>query len=276
MSNNNNPGVPGWGAPPPQQHPYNPMQQPQAPHPQYQQRPAGQQMPPQQMPPQQQYNPRQPQVAPQMPPQPQQQQYSPRPPQAGQVPPQVPPQQPPQQYQQRPQPPQPQLAPPQTAPIVPPQQQVPATTTITPPPSGGLAAPVAPAPTSGQTAPIPAAPNTATVSPVQTNKESKPREPRDEAANKVLVTRMADEETEDGRIRNREAMAKIRDAWVYKQVRGRVAEFTEYHQVSPWAGWNKQFSLLSSFVLFRVLIPNFFFTISPYFSTTTMIMQISI
>ena len=55
---------------------------------------------------------------------------------------------------------------------------------------------------------------------------------RDEATNKVLVTRTADEETEDGRIRNREAMAKIRDAWVYKQVRERVREFTEYKQVS--------------------------------------------
>ena len=54
----------------------------------------------------------------------------------------------------------------------------------------------------------------------------------DEATNKVLVTRTADEETEDGRIRNREAMAKIRDAWVYKQVRERVREFTEYKQVS--------------------------------------------
>jgi hypothetical protein len=48
---------------------------------------------------------------------------------------------------------------------------------------------------------------------------------------KVLVTRTADEETEDGRIRNKEAMAKIRDAWVYKQIRSRVDEFTEYKQV---------------------------------------------
>jgi hypothetical protein len=48
---------------------------------------------------------------------------------------------------------------------------------------------------------------------------------------KVLVTRTADEETEDGRIKNREAMAKIRDAWVYKQVRARVAEFTDYKPV---------------------------------------------
>ena len=48
---------------------------------------------------------------------------------------------------------------------------------------------------------------------------------------KVLITRTADEETEDGRIRNREAMAKIRDAWVYKQVRSRMNEFTNYQQV---------------------------------------------
>lgn len=48
---------------------------------------------------------------------------------------------------------------------------------------------------------------------------------------KVLVTRTADEETEDGRIRNKEAMAKIRDAWIYKQIRARVDEFTEYKQV---------------------------------------------
>lgn len=48
---------------------------------------------------------------------------------------------------------------------------------------------------------------------------------------RVLVTRTADEETEDGRIRNKEAMAKIRDAWVYKQIRARVNEFTEYKQV---------------------------------------------
>jgi len=48
---------------------------------------------------------------------------------------------------------------------------------------------------------------------------------------RVLVTRTADEETEDGRIRNKEAMVKIRDAWVYKQIRSRVDEFTEYKQV---------------------------------------------
>jgi hypothetical protein len=48
---------------------------------------------------------------------------------------------------------------------------------------------------------------------------------------RVLITRTADEETEDGRIRNKEAMAKIRDAWVYKEIRARMDEFTEYKQV---------------------------------------------
>jgi hypothetical protein len=52
---------------------------------------------------------------------------------------------------------------------------------------------------------------------------------------KVLVTRTADEETEDGRIRNNEAIAKIRDAWVYKQIRERVDEFTDYKQVRQWS-----------------------------------------
>ena len=36
-----------------------------------------------------------------------------------------------------------------------------------------------------------------------------------------IITRSADEETEDGRIRNREASQKIRDAWIYKQIRAR-------------------------------------------------------
>ena len=57
---------------------------------------------------------------------------------------------------------------------------------------------------------------------------------------RLLVTRTADEETEDGRIRNKEAMVKIRDAWIYKQIRARMDEFTEYKQVCmnvdkrPW------------------------------------------
>ena len=37
----------------------------------------------------------------------------------------------------------------------------------------------------------------------------------------IVSTRAADEEMEDGRIRNREAATKIRDAWIYKQIRAR-------------------------------------------------------
>lgn len=47
----------------------------------------------------------------------------------------------------------------------------------------------------------------------------------------MLVTRTPDEETEDGRIRNREAATKIRDAWIYKQIRLRQDEFTQYRTV---------------------------------------------
>lgn len=46
------------------------------------------------------------------------------------------------------------------------------------------------------------------------------------------MTRTPDEEAEDGRIRNLEAATKIRDAWIYKQIRARQDEFTEYKQVS--------------------------------------------
>jgi hypothetical protein len=94
-------------------------------------------------------------------------------------------------HQQPPPPQQPQVG-------YPPQQQ--GVQVVTPPPSGGIP-----------------------------NLHSNNRLARME--DKVLVTRTADEETEDGRIRNTEAMAKIRDAWVYKQVRARVDEFTEYKQV---------------------------------------------
>jgi hypothetical protein len=48
---------------------------------------------------------------------------------------------------------------------------------------------------------------------------------------RVLVTRTPDEETEDGRVRNTEAVRKIRDTWIYKQVRARQDEFTQYRQV---------------------------------------------
>ena len=49
--------------------------------------------------------------------------------------------------------------------------------------------------------------------------------------NKMLVTKTADMETEDGRISNREAAEKIKDAWMYKQIRARQDEFTHYRQV---------------------------------------------
>ena len=48
---------------------------------------------------------------------------------------------------------------------------------------------------------------------------------------RVLVPRTPDEETEDGRIHNKEAVRKIRDTWIYKQVRARQDEFTQYRQV---------------------------------------------
>lgn len=48
----------------------------------------------------------------------------------------------------------------------------------------------------------------------------------------ALIPRTPDEETADGRIRNREAISKIRDAWIFKQVRNRQREFTQYRNVS--------------------------------------------
>ncbi|KAL7487148.1 hypothetical protein ACHAW6_012748 [Cyclotella cf. meneghiniana] len=55
----------------------------------------------------------------------------------------------------------------------------------------------------------------------------------------IVANRAGDEETEDGRIRNREAAAKIRDAWIYKQIRARQDEFTQYKQGRVFVGtWN--------------------------------------
>ena len=51
---------------------------------------------------------------------------------------------------------------------------------------------------------------------------------------KMLTTRTPDEETEDGRIHNREATTKIRNAWIFKQMRARQDEFTQYRTVSFW------------------------------------------
>ena len=52
--------------------------------------------------------------------------------------------------------------------------------------------------------------------------------------NQMLVTKTTDVETEDGRISNREAAEKIKDAWMYKQIRARRDEFTHYRQVRRW------------------------------------------
>jgi len=55
----------------------------------------------------------------------------------------------------------------------------------------------------------------------------------------MLVTKTPDEETEDGRIRNREAATRIRDAWIYKQIRLRQDEFTQYRTARVFLGsWN--------------------------------------
>mmetsp|Transcript_10286 Transcript_10286/g.15497 ORF Transcript_10286/g.15497 Transcript_10286/m.15497 type:complete len:830 (+) Transcript_10286:109-2598(+) len=55
----------------------------------------------------------------------------------------------------------------------------------------------------------------------------------------IIADRAGDEETEDGRIRNKEAASKIRDAWIYKQIRARQDEFTTYQQGRIFVGtWN--------------------------------------
>lgn len=53
----------------------------------------------------------------------------------------------------------------------------------------------------------------------------------------VLVAQGPDEETEDGVIRNRDAIRKIRDTWIYKQVRLRQDEFTHYRTVRTTVDW---------------------------------------
>ncbi|KAL7459593.1 hypothetical protein ACHAWC_011346 [Mediolabrus comicus] len=69
-----------------------------------------------------------------------------------------------------------------------------------------------------------------------------PTTPRSSNANNagiIVANRAGDEETEDGRIRNREAATKIRDAWIYKQIRARQDEFTQYKQGRIFVGtWN--------------------------------------
>eukprot|EP00978_Attheya_sp_CCMP212_P022016 scaffold65048_cov43-Attheya_sp.AAC.1 len=59
------------------------------------------------------------------------------------------------------------------------------------------------------------------------------------ADNQMIIPRTPDEETEDGTIRNREAATRIRDAWIYKQIRARADEFTQYRKAQVFCGtWN--------------------------------------
>lgn len=58
--------------------------------------------------------------------------------------------------------------------------------------------------------------------PIQQHSSSIPRGNANAGNEGIIVAnRAGDEETEDGRIRNREASTKIRDAWIYKQIRAR-------------------------------------------------------
>jgi len=62
---------------------------------------------------------------------------------------------------------------------------------------------------------------------------------RDPKEDQMLVTTIPDEETEQGVIRNRQAIEKIRDTWLYKQVKSRQDEFTNYQQAKLFVGtWN--------------------------------------
>ena len=54
-----------------------------------------------------------------------------------------------------------------------------------------------------------------------------------------LSSTVNDVETEDGRLRNSEAADKIRDAWIYKQIRNRQNDFTSYREARIFCGtWN--------------------------------------
>jgi len=48
----------------------------------------------------------------------------------------------------------------------------------------------------------------------------------------ILTPSTPDEETVDGRVRNKEAVQKIRDTWIYHQVQERKAQFTHFHEAS--------------------------------------------
>ena len=47
-----------------------------------------------------------------------------------------------------------------------------------------------------------------------------------------IIPTTPDDEFEDGRVRNAEAVTKIRDAWIYTQINARAKEFTQYRKVS--------------------------------------------
>ena len=64
-------------------------------------------------------------------------------------------------------------------------------------------------------------------------------ENKDAKEDQMLVTTLPDEETEEGLIRNRQAVEKIRDTWLYKQVKNRQDEFTNYQKAHLYVGtWN--------------------------------------
>jgi hypothetical protein len=51
----------------------------------------------------------------------------------------------------------------------------------------------------------------------------------------ALTIKSQDVEYEDGRVCNTEAMNKIREAWIYTQLRMRASEFTQYKQVKLYS-----------------------------------------
>lgn len=58
-------------------------------------------------------------------------------------------------------------------------------------------------------------------------------------AGDIMTVKAADEEFEDGRVRNAEAGSKIRDAWIYTQISAREKEFTQYRNARIFLGtWN--------------------------------------
>ena len=85
----------------------------------------------------------------------------------------------------------------------------------------------------------------------------------------MLVTKSTDVETEDGRISNREAAEKIKDAWMYKQIHARRDEFTHYRQVCIALHCIVVVACLSSYLQERPNLPlpcfsfNFTATFSP-------------